>query len=101
MLFFVSRRLNPLLAQEEQISLCEIGFASQTRRLNPLLAQRGSDLLRKQGGFDMYDVAIIGAGVVGSAIARELSKYQVNACVIEREEDVCNGPISTSKPQSA
>ena len=65
--FFVSRRLNPLLAQEEQISLCEIGFASQTRRLNPLLAQRGSDLLRKQGGFDMYDVAIIGAGVVGSA----------------------------------
>ena len=27
------------------------------------------DLLRKQGGFDMYDVAIIGAGVVGSAIA--------------------------------
>jgi len=43
LLFFVSRRLNPLLAQEEQISLCEIGFASQTRRLNPLLAQRGSD----------------------------------------------------------
>ena len=68
--FFVSRRLNPLLAQEEQISLCEIGFASQTRRLNPLLAQRGSDLLRKQGGFDMYDVAIIGAGVVGSAICK-------------------------------
>ena len=37
----------------------------------------------------MYDVAIIGAGVVGCAIARELSKYRVNACVIEREEDVC------------
>ena len=37
----------------------------------------------------MYDVAIIGAGVVGSAIARELSKYHVNACVIERDEDVC------------
>ena len=46
----------------------------------------------------MYDVAIIGAGVVGSAIARELSKYQVNACVIEREEDVCCG---TSKANSA
>ncbi len=46
----------------------------------------------------MYDVAIIGAGVIGSAIARELSKYQVNACVIEREEDVCNG---TSKANSA
>ena len=24
----------------------------------------------------MYDVAIVGAGVVGSAIARELSKYK-------------------------
>lgn len=46
----------------------------------------------------MYDVAIIGAGVVGSAIARELSRYNVNACVIEREEDVGCG---TSKANSA
>lgn len=46
----------------------------------------------------MYDVAIVGAGVVGSAIARELSKFKVNACVIERDEDVCNG---TSKANSA
>ena len=46
----------------------------------------------------MYDVAIIGAGVVGSAIARELSKYNVKACVIEREDDVCSG---TSKANSA
>ena len=46
----------------------------------------------------MYDVAIIGAGVTGSAVARELSKYNVKACVIEREEDVCCG---TSKANSA
>lgn len=46
----------------------------------------------------MYDVAIIGAGVVGCAIARELSKSQLKACVIEREEDVCCG---TSKANSA
>ena len=46
----------------------------------------------------MYDVAIIGAGVTGSAIARELSRYQINVCVIEREEDVCCG---TSKANSA
>lgn len=46
----------------------------------------------------MYDVAIIGAGVVGSAIARELSRYHADICVIEREEDVCNG---TSKANSA
>ena len=46
----------------------------------------------------MYDVAIIGAGVVGSAIARELSKYELSVCVLEREEDVCCG---TSKANSA
>lgn len=46
----------------------------------------------------MYDVTIIGAGVVGCAIARELSKFDLNACVIEREEDVCCG---TSKANSA
>lgn len=46
----------------------------------------------------MYDVIIIGAGVTGSAVARFLSRYQVNACVIEREEDVCCG---TSKANSA
>ncbi len=46
----------------------------------------------------MFDVAIIGAGVIGSAIARELAKYQVSACVIEKCEDVCCG---TSKANSA
>lgn len=46
----------------------------------------------------MYDVAIIGAGVIGSAIARELSRYQLRICVIEKEEDVCDG---TSKANSA
>ena len=46
----------------------------------------------------MFDVAIIGAGVIGSAIAREISRYNVNVCVIEREEDVCCG---TSKANSA
>ncbi len=46
----------------------------------------------------MYDVAIIGAGAIGCAIARELSRFKVNACVIERDEDVCCG---TSKANSA
>jgi len=38
-----------------------------------------------------YDVAIIGAGVVGSAIARELSKYKLNISLIEKENDVSCG----------
>ena len=45
-----------------------------------------------------YDVIIIGAGVTGTAIARELSRYQCKVCVLEREEDVCCG---TSKANSA
>lgn len=39
----------------------------------------------------MYDISIIGAGVVGCAIARELSKYNVTVCLIEKSEDVSNG----------
>ena len=37
----------------------------------------------------MRDVVIIGAGVIGCAIARELSKYELNICIVEKEEDVC------------
>jgi len=47
---------------------------------------------------NMYDCLIIGAGVSGSAIAREVSKYKANVCVLEKCEDVCEG---TSKANSA
>ena len=46
----------------------------------------------------MYDVAIIGAGVSGASAARWLSRYDLNICVLEKEEDVCCG---TSKANSA
>ena len=46
----------------------------------------------------MYDICIIGAGVTGCAVARELSRYEANICVIEKCEDVCCG---TSKANSA
>ena len=46
----------------------------------------------------IYDVTIVGGGVVGCAIARELSRYQLKTCLVEREEDVCSG---TSKANSA
>lgn len=38
-----------------------------------------------------FDVAIIGGGVTGSAVARELSRYKLKICVLEKELDVCNG----------
>lgn len=38
----------------------------------------------------MFDVVVIGAGCVGSLIARKLSSYQLNVAVIEKESDVGN-----------
>lgn len=35
-----------------------------------------------------YDIAIIGAGIVGCAIARELSRYDLKICLIEKSDDV-------------
>ena len=46
----------------------------------------------------MLDIIIIGAGVSGTAIARELSRYEAKILVLEKEEDVCCG---TSKANSA
>lgn len=45
----------------------------------------------------MYDVIIIGAGVTGTCIARELSKYELDLFVIEKGDDVASG---TSKANS-
>lgn len=42
-------------------------------------------------------ILIIGAGVSGCAIARELARCEAEICVLEREEDVCCG---TSKANS-
>jgi len=45
-----------------------------------------------------YDVAIVGAGVVGAAIARELSRYQLRTVLLEARDDVGSG---TSKANTA
>ena len=44
-----------------------------------------------------YDVMIIGAGVSGSAVARELARSRRRIAVLERASDVCEG---TSKANS-
>ena len=46
----------------------------------------------------LFDVAIIGAGAVGSAIARELSKYDLKVVLLEANSDVGMG---TSKASTA
>lgn len=45
----------------------------------------------------MTDIIIIGAGVTGCAIARELARYDWKVTVLERASDVCEG---TSKANS-
>lgn len=46
----------------------------------------------------IYDAVVIGAGVAGCAVARELSRYKGSFLVVERALDVCEG---TSKANSA
>ncbi|WP_432204575.1 NAD(P)/FAD-dependent oxidoreductase [Cetobacterium somerae] len=46
----------------------------------------------------MYDILIIGAGVIGTGIARELSKYNLKVAVLEKDTDVAN---ETTKANSA
>lgn len=45
-----------------------------------------------------YDVAVIGAGVIGSLIARELSRYNIKVAILEKCNDMAMG---TSKANSA
>ena len=45
-----------------------------------------------------FDVVVIGAGVVGAAIARELSEYQLDVALIDAADDVGTG---TSKANTA
>ncbi len=46
----------------------------------------------------MYDVIIIGGGVTGTAIARELSQYKLKILLLEKHADICEG---TTKANSA
>ncbi len=39
----------------------------------------------------IYDVLVIGAGVIGGMLARELSRYNLSVCVLEKEHDVAMG----------
>lgn len=39
----------------------------------------------------MYDVVIIGAGITGCFLARDLSRYNLSIAVVDKENDVANG----------
>jgi glycerol-3-phosphate dehydrogenase len=46
----------------------------------------------------MYDVIIIGAGIIGASVSREISKYNLKVIVVEKEIDLASG---TTKANSA
>ena len=39
----------------------------------------------------MYDVVIIGAGIVGTMLARDLSRYRLKVALIDKENDIADG----------
>lgn len=38
-----------------------------------------------------YDVAVVGGGVIGGSVLRELTKYRLSVCLLEKENDVAMG----------
>ena len=50
----------------------------------------------------MFDVVVIGAGIMGAAVSRELSRYELKTLLLDKENDVscgttkskfCNSPM--------
>lgn len=68
-------------------------------QLSPLLnkypRQKGKSNMELN---NVYDVIIIGAGIIGTSIARELSKYNTRVLILEKEADISMG---TTKANSA
>ncbi|MGW3657563.1 FAD-dependent oxidoreductase [Streptomyces sp. NPDC005151] len=52
----------------------------------------------RDGGAAAYDVTVIGAGVVGTALARELARYPIRTALVDGSDDIGNG---TSKANTA
>ena len=44
----------------------------------------------------MHDIIIIGGGIVGCALARELSRYQIRVALLEKEIEVGFGTSKTN-----
>ncbi len=47
--------------------------------------------LQTERGQDMYDILIIGAGITGTFLARELARYELNIALLDKEDDIACG----------
>ena len=43
---------------------------------------------------ERFDILIAGAGVTGGMIARELSRYQLSVCLLDKANDVATGDMN-------
>ena len=44
----------------------------------------------------MFDIVVVGAGVVGALIARTLSAYRLDVCIVEAKQDVAMAASSAN-----
>ncbi len=76
--------INDIVAADAEWAATETPFDKQAAALSG-----GADSSRNRPlEGRSFDAAIIGGGVVGCAIARELSKWNISIVLIEKEEDV-------------
>lgn len=57
----------------------------------PSYTEARNNPVQAEKGINMYDVAIIGAGVTGGMLARTLAAYELDICILEKENDVAMG----------
>ncbi len=62
----------------------------------PFLEGAPGHWLRRWSKPRRYDVVVIGAGVIGAAIARELSRFRLRVALVEKEWDVAMGASSAN-----
>jgi glycerol-3-phosphate dehydrogenase len=79
-----------IVASEQLICAEDSGLCFCVFLLSPLEIFCRLKYLDKAGG-NLYDLAIIGCGVVGAACAFELSRYDLRLVVLEKENDICCG----------
>lgn len=78
------------IVSEQTCSGCDYQEACP-RSLSRNAAATMKDATAKKQKDLIYDVLIVGAGCIGAAIARELSRYQVSVLWVEAADDVSQG----------